>query len=145
MDRKYICYCGLYCGNCSVKVKVEPAAKLLHKEMTQAGFEDVINFIPGGEGFWKFLKGMCSPGICISCQDGGGDPGCAVRICAKEKGVELCALCGSYPCDKLAAFFKRLPLFEKDNALIREQGIEAWAKLQDERLAKGFTYSDDKK
>ena len=29
MDRKYSCYCGLYCENCAVKVKVEPAAKVL--------------------------------------------------------------------------------------------------------------------
>jgi len=33
MDRKYACYCGLYCENCAVKAKVEPAARVLFDEM----------------------------------------------------------------------------------------------------------------
>ena len=67
MDKMYTCYCGLYCENCAVKVKVEPAARVLYGEMKAAGFEDVISFIPGGEGFWSFLKGMADgDGICIS-------------------------------------------------------------------------------
>ena len=36
MNKKYICYYGLYCA---VKAKVEPAAKVLYKEMKKAGFE----------------------------------------------------------------------------------------------------------
>ena len=51
MDKKYACYCGLYCENCAVKVKVEPAAKVLYEEMRAAGFEEIISYIPGGEGF----------------------------------------------------------------------------------------------
>jgi len=47
MVNKYICYCGLYCKNCAVKVKVEPAAKVLYDEMKKAGFEDIIDMIPG--------------------------------------------------------------------------------------------------
>ena len=31
MNKEYICYCGLYCGNCAVKVKVEPAEKFCTK------------------------------------------------------------------------------------------------------------------
>ena len=33
---------------------------------------------------------------------------------------------------------------EQDNALLRERGIEAWSLLQDERKAKGYSYSDEK-
>ena len=142
MDRKYICYCGLYCENCAVKAKVGPAGKVLYEEMKKAGFEDVIHFIPGGEGFWPFLKGMAENGMCISCKDGGGNPGCAIRKCAKEKNVEACALCENYPCDALAEFFKGYPSLKQDNALLREKGMEAWGCLQDERRAKGFTYTD---
>ena len=142
MDKKYSCYCGLYCENCVVKVKVEPAAKVLYDEMKAAGFEDVISFIPGGDGFWPFLKGMACDGMCVSCRDGGGDPGCAIRICATEKGVEMCALCGEYPCEKLEDMLKKHSLLERDNALLRGEGWEAWAKLQDERRANGFTYAE---
>jgi hypothetical protein len=145
MDKKYACYCGLYCENCAVKVKVEPAAKVLYDQMKAAGFEDVISFIPGGEGFWSFLKGMSNEGMCVSCKDGGGNPGCAVRICAKEKGVEMCAFCEDYPCGKFADFLNvtvGYPVLEHDNALLRDKGWDAWAELQDERRAKGYTYAN---
>ena len=144
MDKKFICYCGLYCENCAVMAKIGPAARTLYDEMRKAGFEGVVSQIPGGEGFWPFLKGMAENGICVSCIDGSGNPGCAVRICAKGKGVDMCALCAEYPCEKFEAFFQGYPLLMKDNALLREQGMDAWAKLQDERRARGFTYSDDK-
>jgi hypothetical protein len=103
MNSKYSCYCGLYCENCAVKAKVEPAARALVDEMKRAGLDEVISYIPGGDGFWPFLTGIAADGLCISCIDGGGDPGCSIRICAKDKGVDLCAFCEDYPCDKLTA------------------------------------------
>ena len=142
MDRKYICYCGLYCENCSVKAKIGPASKVLYDEMKKAGFEEVINFIPGGEGFWPFLKNMAENGMCVSCIEGGGDPECAIRKCAKEKKAEVCALCENYPCGTIAKFLEQNPGYKKDNDLLREKGMEAWGNLQDERKAKGFTYQD---
>ena len=142
MDKKYTCYCGLYCENCAVKVKVEPASKSLYEEMKKAGFEEIIHMIPGGDGFWSFLKGMAVDGVCISCREGSGNPGCAVRVCAKEKCVEMCALCESYPCGLFDKFFEGYPMLKRDNALLRDQGMEAWSKLQDERRAAGFTYAE---
>jgi hypothetical protein len=145
MDEKYICYCGLYCENCAVKARIDPAAKILHKEMKEAGFEEVMPYIPGGEGFWPFLKNMAENGTCISCRETGGDPSCAIRICAKNKGIDICALCESYPCGNFEEFLKRSPYLVKDNALLREKGIEAWAKLQDERRARGYVFQDEKR
>jgi len=145
MDKKLACYCGLYCGHCAVKVKVEPAAKVLYDEMKSAGFEEVISFIPGGEGFWPFLKSMADDGICVSCRDGSGNPGCVLRICAKDKDVEMCALCEDYPCEKFTAFLKASVgylVLEHDNALLRDKGWDAWLALQEERREKGYTYSD---
>ena len=144
MKDKYICYCGLYCENCFVKVKISPAAKNLYDEMKKCGFDEIIQFIPGGDKFWPFLEGMVEPGICVSCKDGGGNPRCAVRICAKEKAVETCALCENYPCDKFKPFFETYRVLKSDNLLLKEKGIEAWSELQDERLKKNFTYGDEK-
>ena len=143
MNNKYICYCGLYCENCAVKAKIEPAAKALLEEMKKARFEEIIQFIPGGDNFWPFLKGMVDPGLCVSCIEGSGNPECAVRICAKEKGVEACAFCESYPCEKFEPFFEGYPVLKEDNLLLKEKGIEEWAKLQDERKGKGFVYGYD--
>jgi len=82
MDRKYICYCGLYCGNCAVKSKIDPVAKILYDEMKLAGFEHIINYIPDGEVFWRFLKSMTEKGTCVSCCENSGNPGCKIRKCA---------------------------------------------------------------
>lgn len=125
-------------------VKIEPAAKVLYDEMKKAGFEEVIDFIPGGIGFWSFLKNMAEEGMCISCKDGSADPACAVRICATEKNIEICALCEDYPCEKFNNHFGAHSILKQDNVLFREEGIHTWAKLQDERLARGFTYTDNK-
>jgi len=144
MNEKYICYCGLYCENCAVMAKIAPASKVLYEEMKKAGFADIIHFIPGGDSFWPFLKGMAEDGVCVSCKDGSGNPACAVRKCAMEKGIEICALCETYPCEKFGAFFQGYPVLKHDNALLKDQGINAWAKLQDERRMNGFTYTDDK-
>jgi len=146
MDKKLACYCGLYCGHCAVKVKIEPAAKTLYDEMKAAGFEGVIAYIPCGEGFWSFLKGMTNDGMCVSCRDGSGNPGCAVRICAKEKDVEMCAFCENYPCDKFAAFLDvsvGYHVLEQDNILLRDKGWEAWLALQEGRWEKGYTYGPE--
>jgi hypothetical protein len=142
MKKEYMCYCGLHCENCAVKAKVEPSAKVLYEEMKKAGFEDVIDFIPDGESFWRFLKGVSENGACVSCKEGSGDPGCAVRICALEKGVEMCALCAEYPCARLSKLINIYPVLKCDNVLVRDEGMEAWAKMQDARLADNYSYTD---
>ena len=142
MNKKSMCYCGLYCENCAVKAKVEPASKVLYEEMKKAGFADIIHFIPDGEAFWRFLKSVSQEGACISCQEGSGNPGCTVRICAKEEGIEMCAWCKEYPCDKFDEFFKGYPILKNDNDILRKDGLDKWAVMQDERQEKGFAYSD---
>lgn len=145
MDKKYICYCGLYCENCAVKAKIEPAAVVLLNEMQKAGFEETINYIPNGEGFWSFLKQMASFGLCISCKEGGGDPRCPIRICARDKGLDMCALCSSYPCNLFSAFLERNSTLEHDNMLLRDKGFDEWAELQDKRKLNEYTLQDDHK
>lgn len=141
MDKEYVCYCGLYCGNCAVKVKVESAAKVLYEEMEKLGFDSIMSFFPDGENFWAFLKGMSLQGICISCKAGSGNPTCKIRPCAKEKNVEACALCNHYPCEHFPDYFEAYPTLEHDNTVLREKGWEAWAKLQDERHAEGLEFA----
>ena len=145
MDKQFACYCGLYCENCAVKVKVFPAAKVFYDEMKKAGFDNVVNNIPGGDGFWTFLKDIAENWVCLSCREGSGNPGCRVRKCAREKNVEMCALCQNYPCELIDNFDAGYPTLKHDNALLRGQGWETWAEMQDRRKNSGFTYSDDAK
>ena len=143
MKTEYTCYCGLYCENCAVKVKVVPASKTLYEVMKKAGFEEVIHLIPDGDPFWSFLKRMAEDGICNSCKAGGGDITCQVRLCAKEKGVDMCALCESYPCERFERLFAGHPTLKHDNSVLRDKGMEEWAILQEARQARGFTYADN--
>lgn len=142
MNTRYICYCGLYCESCAVKSKVEPSAERLLAEMRNAGFEHIIDMIPGGTEFWPFLKSMAEDGACLSCKEGSGNPGCEVRICAQQKDVDMCAYCDSYPCSLFEPFFENYPVLKEDNALLLREGMGAWAHLQDERVIQGFAYSD---
>ena len=142
MNQEYLSYCGIYCENCAVVAKITPTAKALYNEMNKAGYAEVIHLIPDGAGFWPFLKNMAENGACSSCKGGGADPNCAIRICAKEKGQEVCVLCTEYPCPNFVDILKRNPILVKDNILLRDQGLEVWAKLQDERQTNGFTYQD---
>jgi hypothetical protein len=143
MDKQYACYCGLYCENCAVKVKVEPAAKTLYDEMSKLGFEGIMPYFPDGDKFWSFLKGMVNDGICVSCKAGSGNPACQVRLCAQEKSVEMCALCESYPCELFTEFFAGYPALKSDNEVLRDKGWLAWAEIQEERKIKreAFFYS----
>lgn len=142
MQEDLACYCGLYCENCPVRAKVVPAAKVLLEEMRKAGFEDVIGMIPDGNTFWAFLKGMTDSKRFASCREGCGNPECAIRVCAEEKGIAMCALCESYPCGHFDKFLAENPKLGQDNALLRDQGRAEWAKLQDKRRAEGFTYHE---
>jgi hypothetical protein len=59
----------------------------------------------GGKIDWsqvdKGLEWMTKYAICAGCESGGGPPDCTIRICAREKGHELCSSCGELDsCDK---------------------------------------------
>ena len=88
---------------------------------------------------------MAEDGACVSCKEGSGDPGCSIRVCAKDKGVDMCAFCTDYPCEKIAAFFERNPALVRDNAILLEKGWDAWLVLQDKRKATGYVFQYDEK
>jgi hypothetical protein len=51
----------------------------------------------GGKIDWdqvvEGLEWMTKYAICAGCESGGGPPDCTIRICAREKGIELCSSC----------------------------------------------------
>ena len=66
----------------------ESLCRTLVNEMKTAGFEEIIHMISRDrDGFWPFLKDVAENGLCISCREGSGNPGCTIRICAKEKDI----------------------------------------------------------
>ena len=54
----------------------------------------------------------------------------------------MCAFCERYPCEYFDKLLEVCAILQDDNSVLREKGMDAWSKLQDERQAVGFTYTD---
>ncbi len=99
-------YCGLECQACPIHVatRVENKGKQarlrakiaqLAKEQYGMPYEpEDITDCDGCRAEGRLFSG------CIHCP---------IRNCAKPKGIENCAYCADYACEKLAAFFDRDP------------------------------------
>ena len=65
------------------------------------------------DGWFKYIGIRYAPEEigCRGCLDEEepADPNCPVRPCVKEKGLDNCAYCGDFPCDKLKT---RMNFFE---------------------------------
>ena len=76
-----------------------------------------------------------------SCRTGGGPDTCKIRICAKKKEVPICPLCEEYPCALIEKYTKIYPTTIGDGKRLKEIGLEAWVKEQEERAKHGFIYA----
>lgn len=146
-DNRYIAYCGLDCSHCYSRTHVAPTAEALRAQMRDQGFESFGPYMDDYHAFWRFLNTLIEAEGCPGCRQEGGNPGCVIRPCAREKGLEACALCGEYPCERLAWVKGSVnyPTLEGDNALMREMGLDAWKAMQAARRAEGFTYVQARK
>ncbi|MBN2368967.1 MAG: DUF3795 domain-containing protein [Vicinamibacteria bacterium] len=108
-------YCGLYCGGCSLYQETKAGAKPTADGKSAAPCE-----------------GCASAVVASWCAD------CAIKACAREKGVRYCLLCDEYPCAKLTEFTNdpRYPYHKevhRDMARLKEIGEEAWMREQSAR------------
>jgi hypothetical protein len=71
-----------------------------------SGIKEWGTTVPGGSEInWaetqKALEWMNKYAYCAGCEQGGGSPDCAIRICANEKGIGLCNECSELDkCEK---------------------------------------------
>lgn len=140
-------YCGLYCGACDIYQKrIGDSGRELKKVLGAYKFEQYAHMIPGLEEYGAFttvLDNMIQMfGQCPGCQGGGGDPGCKIRLCAKEKGYASCVECADVPCDLFANFIEFNPGIKDELARIKKVGLEAWSKEMQEKVDSGFRNSD---
>ncbi|HOA29626.1 MAG: hypothetical protein KBB33_07995 [Candidatus Cloacimonetes bacterium] len=54
--------------------------------------------------------------------------------------MDVCAFCDDFPCATLKILTNAYPFILKNNGRIREIGIEAWLREQDEHVANGVTH-----
>ena len=139
-----VAYCGLYCGACAIKNgQIRDAAKSLQQMLEAYGYAQwapmLAEFVPAIKHYPEFegVLGWLTTQDCQGCLAGGGDPACAIRICAREKGFAGCWECAEVACEKLPGIN---PLENRQR--IREVGLEVWLAEQAAKVKEGFSYLD---
>jgi hypothetical protein len=146
MNKQLVACCGIYCGHCFSRTHIAPTAALLQDYMKRQGFETFGPYMPNFKEFWEFMKVLIEAEGCPGCKKDGGSPACAIRTCARDKNVEACPLCSDYPCEKFSWLpsSESYPTLEKDNQLLRDNGLDAWLAMQEKRRIAGFTYVEER-
>lgn len=121
----------------------EPAKKM--KQILDAyNYGEIAKFIPGMEDYPAFEKTLIefTKQFCLGCREGGGNPNCVIRICAKERGFDTCADCNEMPCEKAKFITEGYPDVTKNLKRIKQIGSDKWLKEQREKVTAGFSYTD---
>ena len=145
--RQLACYCGLYCGACAIKNgQISNTAGTLRAMLRAYGYKDwaplMADFAPATkhypefEGVLEWLTAQDCPG----CPGGGGNPACAIRQCAREKGFAGCWECDEVGCAKVGAIDGPMPEAVQNRQRIREVGLDAWLAEQAAKVEAGFSY-----
>jgi len=85
-------YCGYNCGSCAARSD-DPAVRQ--------------RLVDGWRKYFGHQNYTAENVRCDGCRADGrlADKNCKARPCAVERGVESCALCGDFPCDKVRPLF----------------------------------------
>jgi hypothetical protein len=86
MGDRYETYCGLYCGACPAFRATQEGKIVEQAAQWQASPKDVT------------CQGCKSIVVSVYCRT------CDLKSCAQERGVDSCAECDAYPCERLTAF-----------------------------------------
>jgi hypothetical protein len=140
---RWVTYCGLYCELCAQRGRIPAQAEALRASMDKEGYPfwgaDFPNFKP----FWEFLTDLTDrDNACPGCRAGGGFPRCEIRKCAEARGVEVCARCEDFPCEKIEAFSRVYPTLISDGLRLKRIGLKRWLAEQQDRVRTGFAYVD---
>ncbi len=98
-----IAYCGLNCTTCQIYLATRETDPKKQKKMR----EDIVIAIKKYLGEEKRVEDITD---CDGCKAQSGRlfsncQKCQIRKCASEKGLENCAYCSEYACEKLSKFF----------------------------------------
>jgi hypothetical protein len=111
--------------------------------MEKEGYHHWGKNLPGFQDFWAFLHRLVAQESTCSCREETcGAPFCAIRTCARERDVDVCAFCDDYPCRRVEAIARGYPTLLADGRRMKDIGLEAWIEEQEERAETGFAYVD---
>lgn len=132
--------CGLDCERCVMYAdgRVQRLAVALAKALE--GFEhmaprvaDRFPVLAEYDHFFETLE-LFGGASCAGCRKGGSTlPFCAARICFREQGVDFCAQCAEYPCERNAYPQNMVERWRSHNDRIRTVGVEQFYRESLER------------
>lgn len=147
-------YCGLYCNACGIRQeKIKTAVNNLRDILAVYGFDKMMPELAEWEPsfnhyneFDQVMNGLVKLfGDCPGCLQGGGDPNCKIRACAKKKTFRTCAECDEAAnCEPLAHItgYKGLtPALQS----IKQNGIGRYAEEMQKKVDKGYSYLEESK
>jgi len=148
-ERGLAAYCGLYCGACAIMGgQIRDTARSLARLLEAYDYAEwaptLADFVPAVKGWGEFegVLGWLTTQDCPGCLAGGGNPECAIRICAREKGLAGCWECDQEPCEKLEEIDQGYPGVAENRQRIREIGLDAWLAEQRAKVEAGFSYAE---
>jgi hypothetical protein len=103
-DGEMIAYCGLNCVTCQIYLASRETDPKKQRQMR----EQIVVAIKKYLGEEKRVEDITD---CDGCKAQSGRlysdcQKCQIRKCASEKGLENCAYCSEYACEKLTKFFE---------------------------------------
>jgi hypothetical protein len=140
IDTDLLAYCGLYCGTCpDYTQSIANLAKDLKKELDRcrlAKAAPAMAKIPKFkafmhyEKFYALLETMMELRCVNPCKRGGGNPACAIKLCARKKRFEGCWQCKDFrKCEKLKAIEQfDDPVYAKNLRRVKRIGVEQFLK-----------------
>jgi hypothetical protein len=133
--------CGLNCGKClacfegEIRRHSQALADLLGPNFAQyaerfRAFNPVFANYPA----FRELLDFIAQGSCRTCTKGQClFPGCRVRDCVQENGVDFCFQCTAFPCDRSGLPPRLDPVWRQSNELMKEVGVEEYYERVKER------------
>jgi hypothetical protein len=151
--KKLVTYCGGFCGACAI-YKGRIAAMVAQDLMEIIKFAEFADWVPKFEkidfNFDDFLEGLkylcdekAGPYCRAPCKEGGGAP-CKIKLCAKEKGIEICFDCEDFPCGHFSWLLEKYPEKLEECKRYKKLGLEEWINFHLERAKKGYASSTKK-
>ncbi len=146
-------YCGLYCNACGIRQeKIKTAVNNLRGIIAAYGFDKMMPELAKMEPSFKHynefdqvMDGLVKMfGGCPGCFQGGGDPNCKARSCAKQRGFRTCADCDeAETCEKLAPFRIGFEGLLPGLKIIRQKGIGRYAEESQKEVDEGHYYLEE--
>ncbi len=114
---KMTAYCGLVCTDCDAYIATEEDDEERRKKIAEQWSEEYGAEIEAEDV------------LCDGCLNNQGDhishwEECEIRICNEERGLENCAHCDDYICEKLEEYVKMSEEIRTNLEKIRESVLE---------------------